>query len=112
MLLPIFHRPNSLSVTMDTAAGKYCLGRRLLGTASLTLLLGYSASAQNAPSPASIPTGDQVLYGRHAGLSKKNQASQFARGNYPSAHELRLKRYQYVAQHREEFPATYQPGVE
>jgi hypothetical protein len=29
-----------------------------------------------------------------------------------SHRELRLKRHQYVNQHRNEFPAIYQPGVE
>jgi hypothetical protein len=112
MLSPIFHRVSSLSVATDTAAtGKRRTGR-LLCTASLTLLLGYTASAQNAPTPASMPTGNRVLYGRHTSYAKKNQAQQFAQGDYLSPHELRLKRHQYVDQHRDEFPAIYQPGVE
>jgi len=133
MLSLVFPRLNCLSVATGPAtASKHCLGRRLLGTASLILLLGYTASAQNAPTPASIPTGDRVLYGRHAKLLRetraqpgdrvlysrhakllrKTRAQPHAQGSYLSRHELRLKRHQYVDQHRDEFPAIYQPGVE
>jgi hypothetical protein len=111
MLSPIFQRAGCLFIAADMAAGKRRTGRLLL-TAGLTLLLGHAATAQNAPTPASIPTGDRVLYGRHAGYAKKTQVQQLAQGNYLSPHELRLKRHQYVAQHRDEFPAIYQPGVE
>jgi hypothetical protein len=106
MCLPIFYRPTG------TATSKYCLGRRLLCMASLTLLLGYPAIAQNAPTPASIPTGDEVLYAHHAGCWKKGHGQQLTQCPCLSHRELRLKRHQYVNQHRNEFPAIYQPGVE
>ena len=107
MLSPIFQRAGCLSI----AAGKRRTSRLLL-TASFMLLLGHIATAQNAPTPASLPTGDQLLYGRHARYAKKIQNQQLAAGDYLSPHPLRLKRQQYVAQHRDEFPAIYQPGVE
>jgi hypothetical protein len=107
MLSPIFQRASGRAI----AAGKRRTGQLLL-TASFTLLLGHAATAQNAPTPASIPIGDRVLYGRHGSYAKKTQAPQHAPGDYLSPRELRLKRHQYVTQHRDGFPAIYQPGVE
>jgi hypothetical protein len=95
MLLPIFHKVSCLAIATGTAATGPRRTGQLLFTVGLALL-GYTATAQNAPTPASIPTGDKVLYGRHASYSKSNQAQQLAQGSYLSPHELRLKRHQYV----------------
>jgi hypothetical protein len=117
MLPTVFRWPTRPLVAggLSALATSQATARRLFCTAGLALL-GCAASAQNAPAPAAAPTGDQVLYGRQQARctcrTKQPQAQPMAQTSCPSRHELRLKRDQYLSQHRAEFPATYQPGVE
>jgi hypothetical protein len=118
MLLPLFSQTTRLFLTtsMLAKASQPAVLRQLACTANLALWLGYSAAAQNVPMPASVPTGDKLLYGRHspnACASKRKKSQPMVQAsNCLSPHELHAKRQQYQNQHREEFPAIYQPGVQ
>jgi hypothetical protein len=86
---------------------------RLLLPSAFVLLLGYSAAAQNAPTPLPVPTGDRMLYARHSvGIFNAKQSQGAAQTQALTLHERKIGRRQYQNQHRSEFPCVYQPGIE
>lgn len=89
--------------------------RQRLLPVTFTLLLGYSAAAQNAPTPVTVPTGDEVLFGRHSARncnSRKHPSQAVAQAGWLTPHARKIARRQYQDQHRDEFPSLYRPGVE
>ena len=85
---------------------------------AFTLLLENPARAQDAIAVSIQPTQDQVLYGKRAPAARNPKRTKKEVAVRPNGapclnrRERRARRRLYQEQHRDEFPALHQPGVE